>query len=153
MKTAPLNSADPANLRPCPQAAIFLDGQGSHLDRHAAAPVVPAWHDEPESPSESGPTPCATPSSLPPLTPVYRCVTCRKPPATLTTYDDAIRLGPGLLDRHATYIVATFLAGASRDDPMFALEREKAPELYQGNMRRVPVLLPTRLPRHCWRFM
>jgi len=45
----------------------------------------------------------------------YRYATCKKPPATPTRrttmrYDRA-RVS---LDRHATYIVATFIAGAAR---------------------------------------
>jgi hypothetical protein len=60
-------------------------------------------------------TVCATASAPPAWTPACRCGTCRKrsvtvDPRTAMRYDRARQW----LDRHATYIVAAFLAGAAR---------------------------------------
>jgi len=67
------------------------------------------------SPSTSARTRCGTRSSPPPSTPGYRYATCRRPashadPRTTMRYDRARTS----LDRHATYIVAAYLAGAAR---------------------------------------
>jgi integrase/recombinase XerD len=64
---------------------------------------------EPGSPSGSVRTRCVTPSSRPPWTPACPFATCKRPPATPTR-----DRGRQSLDRHATYVVATFIAGASR---------------------------------------
>ena len=69
----------------------------------------------PGSTSASDRTPCATPSSPPPWTPVSRLrdvqeAASHADPRTTMRYDRA-RVS---LDRHATYIVSTFIAGASR---------------------------------------
>jgi len=67
-------------------------------------------------PRRSGRIPCATRSSPPPSTPASRCRTSRKPRPTPTR---APPCGPPgrarvSLDRHATYIVAAYIAGAAR---------------------------------------
>ena len=73
-----------------------------------ASPAAPA------SASASDRTRCGTPSSPLPSMPVFRSETCRKlshaDPRTTMRYDRA-RVS---LDRHATYIVSTFIAGAAR---------------------------------------
>ena len=68
------------------------------------------------SPSAWGPTPCATRSSAPRSTPGCRSATCKKPPATPTPAPPCATTGARVsLDRHATYIVATFLAAPAAD--------------------------------------
>jgi integrase/recombinase XerD len=94
---------------------IFVGADGQRIDRHAAGRIVRRIARPAGSPSVSGPTPCVTRSSPPHWTPVCRSATCKRPlatptPRTTMRYDRA-RVS---LDRHATYIVATFLAGASR---------------------------------------
>ena len=70
---------------------------------------------KPGSRNGSDPTPCATPSSPPPSTPAYPYETSKKPPPTPTPAPPcATTAGRQSLDRHPTYIVATFVAGAAR---------------------------------------
>jgi integrase/recombinase XerD len=88
-------------------------GSGSIVTRPAGSWV--ASLDERGSPSAWGPTRSVTRSSPRRWTPVCRSGTCKRPPATpiprTTVRYDRARVS---LDRYATYIVATFLAGASR---------------------------------------
>ena len=46
--------------------------------------------------------------------PVSRCATSRKPPPTLTRTTMRYDRARTSLDRHATYIVAAYVAGAAR---------------------------------------
>jgi integrase/recombinase XerD len=97
------------------EGPIFAGVDGSRLDRHAAGRIVRRIARGQGSPSGWDPTLSVT--RLLPLrsTPASPFVTSKKPRATLILappmrYDRA-RVS---LDRHATYIVATFLADASR---------------------------------------
>ena len=97
------------------EGPIFLDANGERVDRHAAGRIVRRVARRAGIGKRVGRTPCAMRSSPPPSTPASRCATCRKPPVTPTRarrmrYDR----GRQSLDRHATYIVATFTAGAAR---------------------------------------
>ena len=66
------------------------------------------------SPSRSGRTRCGTRSSPPPSTPGSRCGRPGSRLARRSADHDALRPARGSLDRHATYIVAAYLAGAAR---------------------------------------
>ena len=52
--------------------------------------------------------------SLPVSTPGSRCETCKRPPRMPIRGPQCVRPARGSLDRHATYIVAAYLAGAAR---------------------------------------
>ena len=94
---------------------IFLGPDGHRLDRHAAARIVRRVARRAGIDKRVGPTPCATRSSPPPSTPASRSETSKRRPRTpiprTTMRYDRARVS---LDRHATYIVAAFLAGAAR---------------------------------------
>ena len=97
------------------EGPIFVEADGRRVDRHAAGRIVRRIARRAGITKRVGPTRCDTPSSPPRWTPVSRCVTSKKPrhtpiPRTTMRYDR----GRQSLDRHATYIVATFIAGASR---------------------------------------
>ena len=69
----------------------------------------------PGSPNRSGRIRCATRSSPRRLMPGFRCGTCKKPPLMPTRGPRSATTVPrGSLHRHATYIVAAFVAGAAR---------------------------------------
>jgi hypothetical protein len=68
-----------------------------------------------ESARTSARTPCGTRSSPPRSMPGSRCATCRRRPPTPTRGPPRGTTAPGTsLDRHATYIIAAFIAGAAR---------------------------------------
>ena len=82
----------------------------------AAPPIGQSsvWLGGPGSPSGSHPTACDTRSSRPPSTPASPPRRAgggqpRRPP-----HHHALRPGSPTLDRHATYVVAAFVAGAAR---------------------------------------
>jgi integrase/recombinase XerD len=97
------------------EGPIFCGADGSRLDRHAASRIVRRIARRAGLTKRVGPTRCDTRSSPPRSTPASRCATSKRPPATPTPrttmrYDRA-RVS---LERHANYIVATFIAGAAR---------------------------------------
>jgi integrase/recombinase XerD len=95
---------------------VFLAADGRRLDRHGAGPIVRKTAAAPGSPRPSLPTRCGMRSSPPrqldagvPLRDVQEAASHADPRTTMR-YDRA----RGSLDRHATYIVAAYVAGAAR---------------------------------------
>ena len=66
------------------EGPIFLSSGGERLTATPPDGSCAAWPAAPVSPSASAPTHCGTRSSPPRSTPVSRCATCKKPPATPT---------------------------------------------------------------------
>jgi hypothetical protein len=97
------------------EGPIFLTADGHRLDRHGAGRIVRRVARCAGITQTGRPARCGTRSSPPPWTPACRCATSRKPLPTLTPRTtmryDRTRTS---LDRHATYIVAAYLAGAAR---------------------------------------
>ena len=97
------------------EGPIFLDRQGSRLDRHGAARIVGRLARRAGIAKRVGPHTLrhafitAALDAGVPLRDVQEAASHADPRTTMR-YDRA-RVS---LDRHATYIVATFLAGASR---------------------------------------
>ena len=89
-----------------------LDWHGDEMGGHMYATAAESR--EQELPRPSRLTRFGTRSSLPRWTPGYRCQTCRKPPRTPIRERRTARAARGSLDRHATYIVAAYVAGAAR---------------------------------------
>jgi site-specific recombinase XerD len=97
------------------EGPVFLAADGRRLDRHGAGRIVRKTARRAEIGKAVTPTRSDMRSLPPRWTPGYRCATCRKQPRT------PIR-GPRCgttrarrsLDRHATYIVAAYDAGAAR---------------------------------------
>jgi integrase len=93
----------------------FLAGDGRRLDRHGAGRIVRRSRTKPGSASLSARTRRGTRSSRPvfdagvPLRDVQEAASHAEPRTTIR-YDRA----RGSLDRHATYIVAAYVAGAAR---------------------------------------
>ena len=94
---------------------LFLAADGRRLDRHGAGRIVRTTARRAGSPRPSRPTRSGTRSSLPlkgagvPLRDVQEAASHADPRTTMR-YDRA----RGSLDRHATYIVAAYVAGAAR---------------------------------------
>jgi integrase/recombinase XerD len=80
------------------EGPIFPDLNGLRLDRQGG----------------SDRTRCVTPSPPPPSTLVCRCATCRKRQPRRSSKTMRNDRGRQSSDRHATSIVATFIAGATR---------------------------------------
>jgi integrase/recombinase XerD len=97
------------------EGPVFLTTDGRRLDRHGAARIVRRAACRTGVVKRVGPHTLRQPSSPPRSTPESRCATCRKPPPTRTAHHRALRQ-PTSLDRHATYIVAAYLAGAAQKD-------------------------------------
>lgn len=114
-------------LAPAPRERSTLPSANDLTDRPSYDPTANGWTAtapagscaappaEPASTNQSVPTPCATPSSPQPSTPAVPLrdvqeAASRADPRTTMRYDRA-RVS---LDRHATYIVAAYLAGAAR---------------------------------------
>jgi integrase/recombinase XerD len=95
----------------CGEGPIFLTADGRRLDRHGAARIVGRIARRAGITKPSGRTHCGTPSSQPRLMPESRCVACRKPRPTQTHAPARTSL-----DRHATYVVAAYVAGAARQN-------------------------------------
>ena len=91
---------------------IFLRADGQRMDRHCASRIVHRVARRAGVEKPTSPHTCATPPSPPPSTPVCRYATCKKPHPTPTR--ERPGRARGSLDRHATYIVAAYLAGAAR---------------------------------------
>lgn len=94
---------------------IFLGADGTRMDRHGAGRVVRRVARRAGIDKPIGRTPSGTRSLRRPWTPASHSATSKRrrrtpTPRTTMRYDRA-RVS---LDRHATYIVATFIAGASR---------------------------------------
>ena len=76
------------------EGPIFITGDGTRLDRHAAGRIVRRVARRAGSPSVSDRTRCATPSSPRPSTPGSRCATCKRQPATPTPAPPCATTGP-----------------------------------------------------------
>ena len=97
------------------EGPVFLAADGRRLDWHGAGRVVRKSRGAPGSPRPSRPTRSDMRSSRPRWTPGSRCATCKRPPLMLIRAPQCATTGPcGSLDRHATYIVAAYVAGAAR---------------------------------------
>jgi integrase/recombinase XerD len=98
------------------EGPVFLAADGWRLDRHGAGRIVRKTARRPGSPRPSRPTRSGTLSSQPPK---GRWSTAAGRAggrlARRSADDDAVpKRARGSLDRHATYIVAAYLAGAAR---------------------------------------
>ena len=93
---------------------VFLAANGRRLDRHDAGRIVRKTARRAGSASPSRPIRSDTPSSPPPKGGVplrdVQDAASHADPRTTIRYDRA----RGSLDRHATYIVAAYVAGAAR---------------------------------------
>jgi integrase/recombinase XerD len=97
------------------EGPVFLASDGQRLDRHGAARIVRRVARRAGSPSQSGPhtlrhafITAALDAGVP--SPDVQEAASHADPRTTMRYDRA----RGSLDRHATYIVAAYLAGAAR---------------------------------------
>ena len=91
-----------------------LAADGRRLDRHGAGRIV-RWTARRAGIGELVTrTRCGTRSSPRPRMPGSLCVIGRKPPRTRTRTTMRYERTGGRLDRHATYNVGAYLAGAAR---------------------------------------
>jgi integrase/recombinase XerD len=95
---------------------VFLAADGRRLDRHGAGRIVR------KVARRAGIAKAVTPHTLrhafitaaPVWTPGSRCAMSKGPPRTLIRTTMRYDRARGSLDRHATYIVAAYIAGAAR---------------------------------------
>jgi integrase len=93
---------------------VFLAADGRRLDRHGAGRIVR------KVARRAGIAKTVTPHTLrhafitAALDAGSRCATCKKPPLTRIRAPRCGMRARGSLDRHATYIVAAYVAGAAR---------------------------------------
>jgi integrase/recombinase XerD len=102
-------------IREQTEGPVFLARDGRRLDRHGVGRIVRKTARSAGITKLVTRTPCGTRSSPPRWMPGCRCGTCKRLPrmpirGPRMRYDRA----RGGLDRHATYIVAAYLAGAAR---------------------------------------
>ena len=97
------------------EGPVFLAADGRRLDRHGAGRIVRT------TARRAGIAKIVTPHTLRHAfitarwTPGCRCVMCKRPPRMPIRGPRCGTTGArGSLDRHATYIVAAYLAGAAR---------------------------------------
>ena len=97
------------------EGPVFLAADGRRLDRHGPGGSFARSRAARASARPLRPTRSDTRSSPRRCTPGSRCATCRKPPHTqIPGPQCGTTEARGSLDRHATYIVAAYVAGAAR---------------------------------------
>ena len=97
------------------EGPIFLGADGARLDRHAAGRIVRRIARRAGINKRVGPHTLRHAFITAALDAGVPLATSKKPPATPTRARRCATTAPGVsLDRHATYIVATFIAGAAR---------------------------------------
>ena len=96
------------------EGPIFIGADGLRLDRHSAGRIVRRVARKAGIVKRGGPHTLRHASSAPRSTPASRYVMSKSGQSRGSTEHHALRPRRVSLDRHATYIVATFLAGAAR---------------------------------------
>ena len=93
---------------------IFITANGQRLDRHGASRIVRRIARRAGVAKLIGPYTLRHASSRLSLDAGVPLATCKRPRRTPTPERPCATTGRGSLDRHATYIVSTYIAGAAR---------------------------------------
>ncbi len=93
---------------------LFLAADGRRLNRHGAARIVRRVTRRAGIAKQASPHTLRHAPSQPPSTPESRSAMCRNPRPTPTRAPPCATSARTSPDRHATYVVATYIAGAAR---------------------------------------